>query len=99
MALQNAEKRHFRSEQNGHCDQQVTDVPGNFAHVFANKVPALLAPKSRGPQRLSKVPFSKLNMAALRGAFSSRPARRVDVNETSSSPSGPAYWSFYASAV
>jgi hypothetical protein len=50
MALQNAEKRHFRSEQNGHCDQPVTDVPGNFAHVFANKVPALLARKSRVPQ-------------------------------------------------
>ena len=53
MALQNTEKRHFRSEQNGHCDQQVTDVPRNFArnfaHVFANKVPALSARKSRVP--------------------------------------------------
>ena len=50
MALQNAEKRCFRSEQNGHYIQQVTDVPGNFAHVFTNKVPALLARKSRGPR-------------------------------------------------
>jgi hypothetical protein len=50
MALQNAEKNHFRSEQNGYCHQQVTGVPGNFAHVFANKVPALLARKSRVPQ-------------------------------------------------
>jgi hypothetical protein len=50
MALQNAEKNHFRSEQNGYCHQQVTDVPGNFAHAFANKVPALLARKSRVPR-------------------------------------------------
>jgi hypothetical protein len=42
-------KNHFRSEQNGYCHQQVTDVPGNFAHVFAKKVPSLLAQKSRGP--------------------------------------------------
>jgi hypothetical protein len=28
MALQNADKRFFRSEQNGHCIQQVTDAPG-----------------------------------------------------------------------
>jgi hypothetical protein len=28
---------------------EVIDVPGIFAHVFANKVPALLARKSRGP--------------------------------------------------
>ncbi len=53
MALQNAEKNHFRSEQNGYCHQQVTDVPGNFAHAFANKVPALLAQKSRVPHYLA----------------------------------------------
>ncbi|MGO8856898.1 MAG: AAA family ATPase, partial [Steroidobacteraceae bacterium] len=39
----------FRREQSSHCIQQVTDVPGNFAHAFANKVPALLARKSRVP--------------------------------------------------
>jgi hypothetical protein len=49
MALQSTDKRCFRSEQNGHCIQQVTDVPGIFAHVFADKVPALLARKSRVP--------------------------------------------------
>ncbi len=49
MALQNDEERHFRSEQNDHYLQQVIDVPGIFAHVFVDKVPALLAPKSRGP--------------------------------------------------
>jgi len=38
MALQNADKRFFRSEQNGHCIQQVTDARGIFAHVFADKV-------------------------------------------------------------
>src|SRR3984957_11806661 len=48
MVLQNAEKRYFHSEQNGHCIQPVTDVPSNFAHVFTDKVPALLARKSRG---------------------------------------------------
>jgi hypothetical protein len=34
MAAQNAEKRYFLTEQNGHCIQQVTDVPGIFALVF-----------------------------------------------------------------
>jgi hypothetical protein len=51
MALQNAEKRYFRSEQKGNYFQQVTDVPGIFAHVFADKVPALLARKSREPRQ------------------------------------------------
>ena len=46
----NAEKRYLHSEQNGPCIQQVIEVPGIFAHVFANKVPALLARKSRVPQ-------------------------------------------------
>jgi hypothetical protein len=50
MALQNAEKRCFRSEQKGNYIQQVTDVLGIFAQVFADKVPALLARKSRVPQ-------------------------------------------------
>jgi hypothetical protein len=49
MALQNAEKRCSRSDQKGNYIQQVTDVPGIFAHVFADKVPALLAWKSRVP--------------------------------------------------
>ncbi len=49
MALQNTAKWRFRREQSSHCIQQVTDVPGNFAHAFANKVPALLARKSRVP--------------------------------------------------
>jgi hypothetical protein len=49
MALQNAEKRCFRSEQKGNYIQQVTDVPGIFAQVFADKVPVLLARKSRLP--------------------------------------------------
>ena len=47
MALQNPKKSCFRSEQNGHCLQHVTGVPGIFAHVFVDKVPALLARKSR----------------------------------------------------
>jgi hypothetical protein len=50
MALQNPKKSCFRSEQNGHCLQQVTGVPGIFAHVFVDKVPALLARKSRVPR-------------------------------------------------
>ena len=50
MALQDANQRGFRSEQNGLCIQQVTDAPSTFADVFADKVPALLARKSRGPQ-------------------------------------------------
>ena len=49
MALQNTEKRYSHSEQNGRFIQQVTDVPGIFAYVFKNKVPALLARKSRVP--------------------------------------------------
>ncbi len=49
MAVQNAEKNCFRSGQNGPYYQKVIDVPGIFAPVFANKVPALLARKSRGP--------------------------------------------------
>jgi hypothetical protein len=49
MAPQNADKRRFRCEQNGHYIQQVTAVPGIFANVFAGKVPALLALKSRVP--------------------------------------------------
>jgi hypothetical protein len=49
MAVQNAEKSCFRSGQNSPCYQEVIDVPSIFAHVFANKVPALLARKSRGP--------------------------------------------------
>ncbi len=52
MALQNTAKWRFRREQSSHCIQQVTDVPGNFAHAFANKVPALLARKSRVPLHL-----------------------------------------------
>ena len=40
----------LHSEQNGPCIQQVIEVPGIFAHVFANKVPALLARKSRAEQ-------------------------------------------------
>src|ERR1700689_4733664 len=48
-AFQNAGKPRFRSEQNSHCIQRVTDEPGIFAHVFADKIPALLAPKSRVP--------------------------------------------------
>lgn len=31
------------------CIQQVVEVPGIFAHVFADKAPALLARKSREP--------------------------------------------------
>jgi hypothetical protein len=49
MALQNPENGSYRSEQKGHFIQQVTDALGNFAHVFANKVPALLPRKSREP--------------------------------------------------
>jgi hypothetical protein len=49
MAAQNAEKRHLLTEQNGHCLQQVTDVPGMFSVVFVNKVPALLTRKSSEP--------------------------------------------------
>src|ERR1700677_4722420 len=55
MALQNPKKSCFRSEQNGHCLQHVTGVPGIFAHVFVDKVPALLARKSRVP-RLPRPP-------------------------------------------
>jgi hypothetical protein len=50
MALQNAEKRHFHSEQNGSCIQQLIEMHGIFAHDFAIKVPALLARKSREPR-------------------------------------------------
>ena len=49
MTLRNHEKRYLLSEQNGHCVPQVTGVPSIFAHVFADKVPALLARKSRVP--------------------------------------------------
>ncbi len=49
MALQNPEKGCFRSGQNGHYLQQVTDVLGIFAQVFMDEVPALLARKSRVP--------------------------------------------------
>jgi hypothetical protein len=67
MVLQSPERGCFRSEQNGHCDQQVTDVPRNFAHVFANKVPALSARKSRVPlDRRRKCPFR--NVLINRGA-------------------------------
>ena len=66
MALRNADKRCFRSERNGHCIQQVTDVPGIFAHVFAEKVPALLARKSREP--LYGVTTKALNQAVKRNA-------------------------------
>ena len=52
MVLQNPERGCFRSEQNGHCIQQVTDALSIFAHVFTDKVPALLARKSREPQRM-----------------------------------------------
>ena len=41
-ALQNAAKRRLRGEQNAHYIQQVSDVPGNFAHVFTDKVPAYM---------------------------------------------------------
>jgi hypothetical protein len=51
MALQNAEKSYFHSEQNGLCIQQIIEVHDIVAHDFANKVPALLARKSREPLR------------------------------------------------
>jgi len=50
MAPQNADKRCFRGQQNGHCIQQVTGLPGDFPHVFTDKVPALLARKSKVPR-------------------------------------------------
>jgi hypothetical protein len=50
MARQSAEKRYFYSAQNGSCIQQVIAVSGNFADVSANKVPALLARKSKAPR-------------------------------------------------
>jgi hypothetical protein len=49
MAPLNAANCCFRSEQNSHCIQQVSNVPGYFAKDFKDKAPALLAPKSRGP--------------------------------------------------
>jgi len=49
MAPQNADKHCFRGQQNGHCIQQVTGLPGDFPHVFTDKVPELLARKSRAP--------------------------------------------------
>jgi hypothetical protein len=55
MAPQIADKRYLHSEQNGLCIQQVIEVPGIFVHVFANKVPALLARKSRVPLLAYKV--------------------------------------------
>jgi hypothetical protein len=42
MALQNAAKWRFRREHNSHYIQYVTDVPGNFAPVFRDKVPAYM---------------------------------------------------------
>jgi hypothetical protein len=57
MAHQNADKRCFRIEQNGQCIQQVTEVLGILAHVFADKVPALLARKSRVPLNVRNGPF------------------------------------------
>ena len=54
MALQNAEKSYFHSEQNGLCIQQIIEVHDIVAHDFANKVPALLARKSREPLLLCR---------------------------------------------
>jgi len=49
MAAQNGEQRPFLTEPNALCIQQLTDVPGIFALVFGNKVPALLARESSEP--------------------------------------------------
>ena len=51
MAHQNAAKCHFHSEQNDYCIQQVTDARSDFVQDFSEKVPALLALKSRGPRK------------------------------------------------
>jgi len=56
MAPQNADKHGFRGQQNGHCIQQVTRLPGDFPHVFTDKVPALFARKSRVPRHSPNQP-------------------------------------------
>src|SRR5271163_4094210 len=81
MALQNAAKWRFRSEQNGDCIQQVIDVSDIPAHVFVDKVPALLARKSRGPrvgQTFSKRPLIFLGFLSPTPPSSERPARSSD---------------------
>lgn len=67
MALQNAEKRYFHSEQNGHCIQPVTDVPSNFAHVFTDKVPAYMDAPSM-PSVSFRFWFHKEEIAAIHSA-------------------------------
>ncbi|MGD0493862.1 MAG: hypothetical protein ABSC32_20230, partial [Steroidobacteraceae bacterium] len=63
---------YFCSEQNGLCIQQVIEVNGIFAHDFANKVPALLARKSRVPPFSRRTPKSELEhigMPAMKRPF------------------------------